>query len=109
MILTGFCRYGYSPDFSLQNSAELYLLRQGAAYGLEYFLLYRVALNALLCSSFKTYVGRPFFCGIIIDAPVKAACINGNGNGQNARRAGCLAQKETKKDETVKRQWTKKI
>jgi len=51
----------------------------------------------------------PFFCGIIKDAPVKAACINGNSSGQNARGAGCRAQKEAKKDETVKRQWTKKI
>lgn len=67
-FLTGFYRYGYSPDFSLQNSADLYLLRQGAAYGLEYFLLYRVALNALLSEGITEAKSCVFGCGSMIDS-----------------------------------------
>ena len=66
--LCGYYRYGYRPDFSLQNSADLYLLRQGCSYGLEYFLIYRIALNALLSEGITEAKSYVFGCGSMIDS-----------------------------------------
>ena len=66
--LYGFYRYGHSPDFSTQNVADLYLLRQGCSYALEYFLIYRIALNALLSEGITEAKSYVFGCGSMIDA-----------------------------------------
>ena len=67
-FLCGFYRYGYFPDFSVQNTADLYLLRQGCSYALEYFMLYRIVLNALLAEGIKEAKSYVFGCGSMIDA-----------------------------------------
>ena len=66
--LHGYYRYGHSPDFSAQNSADLYLLRQGCSYGLEYFMIYRIALDALLSEGITEAKSYVFGCGSMIDA-----------------------------------------
>lgn len=66
--LYGFYRYGHSPDFSAQNISDLYLLREGCSYGLEYFLIYRTAMKALLSEGVTEAKSFVFGCGSMIDA-----------------------------------------